>query len=188
MKQFFLCSSIFALSLGFGCVSDDDFNPISFIGREAGWVIETINSDFQVQADAAIAALTDEQISAAGLTRAELTASYNARVASLTQVDDCDRDDVLFFLDDGQMRIIKGSITCMGAGDPTVLASFNNNVYSTDSGATRMTIRRPDGTIIHNYSINSLTPERMQLDERRTVADTLVGDIIYDLSYLLMPD
>lgn len=188
MKQFILFALIAAAFISTGCGSDDDFNPISFIGREAGWIIETINSDFQVQADAAIAALTDEQLSAAGRTRAELTASFNARVATQTQVEDCDRDDILFFLESGQMSILRGSVTCPEAGDPTVLAPFNNNTYTTNAAATRMTVRRLDGTIIHNYSITSLTPERMQLEERRTVADTLVGEVVYDISYGLVPN
>lgn len=188
MKQFLLYASMFVLLLGFGCGSDDDFNPVTFIGREDGWVVNAVNSDFQVQADAAIAALTDEQLSAAGLTRAELTATYDARVATQTEVMDCDRDDVLYFLGNGEMRIIKGSVTCPETGDPTVLASFNNNNFTTDASATRIVVRRPNGGTIHTYAISILTVDQMQLDERRTITDTLVGEIVYDLSYVLIPN
>lgn len=184
MKQSYLLLLLTVLLIA-ACGNDDSINPISFIGNDNGWVIESVTSDYQVQADAAIAALTEEALMMAGRTRAEVQAQFDASIATQTNVEDCDRDDLLFFVDNGEMRVIKGNVICAEPGDPTVLAIFNQNNYSTNADATRMTIRRSDGSTVGVYDITELTADIMQLDQRRTVTDTLVGPVEYDFQFRL---
>ena len=62
MKQLSLLSLLFVLFLTSACVDDDGGNPIAFIGRADGWVIDNVDTDFGAKATAAINALTDEEI------------------------------------------------------------------------------------------------------------------------------
>lgn len=189
MKNFpslLLLSGITFATLSFStCGSDDDVNPISFIGRDFGWAIESVTSDFQERADAAIAALTDEEIAAAGRTRAEITETFNTIVDRETNVDDCDRDDGLFFVDNGEIRVLKGDVMCPEAGDPSVLDPFNNLNYVTNADATMMMVRFPGGALQSTYTIVELRDGLLELEQRRTVTDTLVGSVAYDISYRL---
>lgn len=167
------------------CGDDEGVSPISFIGRPFGWTIQSVTSDFQQQADAAIAALTDEEISAAGRTRAEITEEYNFTISQQTSVDDCDLDDGLFFADNGEMRVLQGDVRCPESGDPSVVGVFNNFNYITNADATEMTIRFPGGSFQSTYTITELTNEIMELEQSRVISDTLVGDVVYDISYRL---
>ncbi len=183
MKQFYF--GFLVLLLSAACGDDDDINPISFIGNDNGWIIESVVSDFQAQADAAIAALTEAQLMNAGRTRAEIQEQFDALIATQTGVEACDLDDILFFVENGEMRIIKGNVDCPEPGNPTVLAPFNQNNYTTNADATLMTVRRSDGLTLGVYTIVELTADVMQLDQRRSVTDTLVGVVAYDFSYRL---
>ena len=189
MKRFpflLISFSLLLAALSFSaCGGDDDVNPITFIGRPFGWAIVSVTSDFQQQTDAAIAALTDEEIAAAGRTRAEITEAYNTIIARQTNVDDCDLDDGLFFVDNGEVRVLKGDVICPEAGDPSVLGTFDGNNYITNADATEMTIRFPGGMVQSIYTISVLTDGMMELEQRRVVSDTLVGDVRYDISYRL---
>jgi hypothetical protein len=167
------------------CGDDEGVSPISHIGRPFGWTIESVTSDFQQQADAAIAALTDEDIAAAGRTRAEITDDYNAIIAGQTNVDDCDLDDGLFFADIGEIRVLQGNVFCPEPGDPSVLGIFDNLNYITNADATEMTIRFPGGAFQSTYTIIELTNEIMELEQRRVISDTLVGNVEYDINYRL---
>jgi hypothetical protein len=190
MKQFpslLITFSLLLAALSFStCGSDDDVSPITYIGRPTGWVIESVTSDFQQQADAAIAALTDEEIAAAGRTRAEIIEGFNTIIARETSFDDCDRDDGLFFVDNGEVRILQGDVICPGVGDPSVLAPFDNKNYITNAAGTEMTIRFPGGMVQSRYNMPVLMDGLMELEQQRTVSDTLVGDVRYDINYRLI--
>jgi hypothetical protein len=189
MKRFtsYLVSlSLILAVLSFSTSGDDDnVNPRTHLGRTFGWALTSVTSDFQQQAEAAIAALTDEEISAAGRTRAEITESFNTIIARETNFEDCDRDEALVFIDNGEIRVQKGDVLCPEPGDPSVIGSFNNKNYTTNADATEMTIRFPDGAFNSIYTITVLTDEIMELEQRRTVSDTLVGDVMYNISYRL---
>lgn len=191
MKRFpslLISFSLILAALSFStCGNDDDVSPITYIGRAGGWTISTINSDFQQQADAAIAALSDEEIAAAGRTRAEITEAYNTTIARETNIDDCDLDDGLFFVDNGEVRVFQGDVFCPEPGDPTVLAPFDADYnYRTNADATEMTIRFPGGQVQSVYNITELLDGLIELEQRRILADTLVGDVRYDISYRLI--
>jgi hypothetical protein len=190
MKRFpflFITFSLLLAALSFSsCGDDDDVNPISFIGRPVGWSLESVTSNFQQQADAAIAAITDEEIAAAGRTRAEITETFNTIIARETNFDDCDRDDGLYFVDNGEVRVLQGDVICPEPGDPSVMASFDGNNYITNAAGTEMTIRFPGGTIQSRYNIPVLMDGLMELEQQRTVSDTLVGDVEYDINYRLL--
>jgi hypothetical protein len=189
MKRFpsFLISlSLLLAALSFSaCGDDDNVSPITFIGRPFGWELAAVTSDFQQQADAAISALTDEEIAAAGRTRAEIVETFNTIIARETNFDDCDRDDNLVFVDNGEIRVLKGAVICPEPGDPSVMAPFDNNNYITNADATQMTVRFPGGAVQSIYTITVLLDGLMELEQRRTVADTLVGVVAYEISYRL---
>ncbi|MFK8162789.1 MAG: hypothetical protein AB8H12_10035 [Lewinella sp.] len=189
MKQSITFFFLFVLTLTTisfsSCGGDDDVNPIAFIGRDFGWAIESVNSNFQESADAAIAALSDEDIAAAGRTRAGITASFDTLIATQTNVEACDLDDALFFIENGAVQILKGDVMCPETGDPSVFAPFNNTNYSTNFDASVMTFRRSDGSTQGVYDVVVLVEGMMQLDQRRVISDTLVGNVEYDISYRL---
>lgn len=182
MKQFlFLLSFVFLIA---SCGDDDGgLGRITFIGIPGGWVIASVESDLGAKSSAAVASTTDENINMANLTRAELEQRFQDLTDEETGVDDCDRDDILFFLDNGQMRIIKGVVTCPGVDDPTILMGFNDNFYSTDLGATMMTVRSADDVGLGVYTIEELDANNFRLTTTKSYSDLLVGSFTYEITY-----
>lgn len=184
MKQFlFLLSLLFLIA---SCGDDDGgLGRITFIGIPNGWVIASVESDLGAKSSAAVAAVSEEDLSMANTTRGELEQRFQNLTNEETGVDDCDRDDVLFFLENSQMRIIKGMVTCPGAGDPTVLMDFNDNFYSSDLQATRMNVRSPDDVELGVYTIEELDANNFRLSTTKTYSDLLVGSFTYELTYIM---
>ncbi|WP_273445335.1 hypothetical protein [Neolewinella agarilytica] len=185
MKQFFFLLTIVLFITSCGGDDDGDLGRITFIGRDAGWVIASINSDLGEKSSAAVAATSDEDIAMTGQTRAEVEQQFIDLTLAETSVDNCDRDDVLFFLDNGQMRIIQGAEVCPEAGDPTVLMGFNDNFYSSDLGATMLVIRSDDGVELETYTVEELNASTFSLRTTRTFSNLLVGSFTYEVSYTL---
>ena len=184
MKQFFLITLALTITLFSACADDDDTNPIIFIGNPDGWMIQSVDSDFQAKADAAIANLTDEELMAASRTRAEVTATYNDRVANVTNVDPCDQDDGLFFSADGATQLLRRFEFCPD-GDLNVLDVFHARAYALNAGATSITFRDANGANADVYDVNELSAASLRLSKTRSVADTLVGTFMYDIQYNL---
>lgn len=182
MKQFFLL--ILALTVLFfsGCGDDEDLNPIIFISPIDGWQIQTVTSDFQAQADAAIAAVTEEELMVANLTRAEVTAIFDERVANTTQVEACDQDDGLFFSPEGATQLLRRFEFCPD-GDLNVLDIFHARAYSLTASASSITFRNVDGTNADTYDVDELAQTKLRFSQTRTVSDTLVGTFMYDIEY-----
>lgn len=184
MKQFFLLTLALAITLFSACGDDDDVNPVVFIGNPNGWTIQSIESNFQAQADAAIADLTDEELMAANRTRAEVTAIFNDRVADVTEVDPCDQDDGLFFSGQGATQLLRRFTPCPD-GDLNVLDVFHAKAYGLNAGATSITFRDVNGSNPDTYDVDELTATNFSLSKTRTVSDTLVGSFMYDIQYNL---
>lgn len=184
MKQlfFFLLPLLF---LAAACGDDDDLDPIFNIGRADGWQVTLVDSDFAEKADAAIAAVSEADLQAANRTREELESTYAVFVARETLVEDCDRDDILFFLENGQMRIIKEGAVCPGPGDPNVLIGFNDNFFSTNLAATELTIRDVNDVLLAEYVIEELNSEVFRLGTNRMAPDSLLGNFTYNVTYSL---
>jgi hypothetical protein len=183
MKQFtLLLFGLFLLSSG--CGGDDD-NRLTLIGRADGWRVASVSSDLESLADAAIAALTEEQLSTDSRTRADIQQQYDLRIARETQVDDCDKDEILFFIENGQMRIIRGNVPCPEPGDPNVLVGFNDNFYQSDFDATQLVFRTSGGDQLATYEVLELTSSIFRLQTERTVIDSLVPTLVYQVAYTL---
>lgn len=183
MKQLSLLSLLFVLFLTSACVDDDGGNPIAFIGRADGWVIDNVDTDFGTKATAAINALTDEEIADDPRTRDAIVADYETRARTASQVDDCDRDDILFFVQNGVMRIILGNVPCAEDGDASPLAVFNDKIYSSNTDASEITIREPNGQFIDRFTVLELTEDRFTIETQRTVPDSLLSDLNYMIQY-----
>ncbi len=182
MKQFFLLALALTITLFSACGDDDDVNPIIFIGAVDGWMIQTVTSDFQAQADAAIANVTDEEFMTANLTRAEVTATFNTRVANVTQVEPCDQDDGLFFSADGATQLLRRFEFCPD-GDLNVLDVFHARAYSLTANASSITFRDANGANADTYDVDELTATKLRFSKTRSVEDTLVGTFMYDVEY-----
>lgn len=182
MKQFFLLSLALTISLFSACGDDDNLNPIIFIGAVDGWMIQTVTSDFQSQADAAIAAVTDQEFMDAGFTRAEVTELYNTRVANATQVEPCDQDDGLFFSADGATQLLRRFTFCPD-GDLNVLDRFHARAYSLNANASMITFRDANGANADVYTVEELSATTLAMSQARTVTDTLIGTFMYDIDY-----
>jgi hypothetical protein len=181
MKQFFLLTLALSVTLFAGCV-EDDVNPIVFIGAADGWMIESVTSNYQAQADAAIASVTDETFAAADTTRAEVTAIYNTRVANATQVEPCDQDDGLFFSPQGATQLLRRFDICQN-GDLNVLDVFHARAYSLTGDASTITFRDVTGANSDAYNVDELTATKLRFSKTRTVEDTLIGTFMYDIAY-----
>ncbi|MTB51073.1 hypothetical protein [Lewinella sp. W8] len=190
MRQLFLLLAAAAVIFHSGCTDNtDELGPITNIGRENGWVISSASTTLETVADGRIANLTDQEISDAGETRENLQQTYAARAAAQAGVDDCDRDDVLFFLENGAMRIIQGDMQCPEPGDPTVLSPFNDNFYVTDLDGTFMVVRNEEGTLIDEYTIVSISGTQFVVTATRELRlDNLVGAFNYTTTYEMIPN
>lgn len=184
MKQFFLITLALTITLFSACGDDDDVNPIIFIGNPDGWTIQTVTSDFQAQADAAIANVTDEAFMTAGRTRAEVTVIYNDLVADVVNVDPCDQDDGLFFSADGATQLLRRFEFCPG-GDLNVLDVFHARAYTFNANATSLTFRDANGSNADVYDVDELSAANLRFSKTRSVVDTLVGTFMYDIEYSL---
>ena len=183
MKQFFLLTLALTITLFAGCGNDDDdVNPIVFIGTIDGWMIEAVTSNYQAQADAAIASVTEEDLAAAGLTRAEVTSIFNTRIADATQVEPCDQDDGLFFSPEGATQLLRRFEFCPD-GDLNVLDVFHARAYSLTGDASQITFRALNGSNADVYNIDELSVAKFRFGKTRTVSDTLVGTFMYDIEY-----
>ena len=182
MKQFFLSLMALTILTFSACGDDDDVNPIIFIGAVDGWMIESVTSDFQARADAAVAAVTDEALAAAGRTRAEVTEDFNQRVADATQVEDCDQDDGLFFSADGATQLLRRFTVCPD-GDLNVLDRFHARAYALTADAASLTFRDASGSNPDTYAVEELTATKLRISQVRTLEDSLVGTFMYDIEY-----
>lgn len=185
MKQFYILS-VLVLFFASGCLEDPEISPISRIGRPQGWFVNAVVSNFDTQVAAAIASTDDASFSAADTTRAGVTAIYEARIAAITQVEACDRDDIIFFLQEGPIRIIQMLEQCPEAGDPTVLARFQDRTWSTDGTATILRIRN-GGVNQAVYEVLEITDQDFRIRDTREVVDTLIGTFTYDIEYQMKP-
>jgi hypothetical protein len=184
MKQFFFITLALTITLFSACNDDDDVNPIIFIGNPDGWMIQTVTSNFQAQADAAIASVTDEALMTAGLTRAEVTTIYNERVANVVNVDPCDQDDGLFFSADGATQLLRRFTFCPD-GDLNVLDVFHAKSYTLNANATSLTFRDANGANGDLYDVGELSAANLRFGRTRSVSDTLVGTFMYNIEYSL---
>ncbi|MEL7163099.1 MAG: hypothetical protein AAFN92_20230 [Bacteroidota bacterium] len=173
------------LFLSSGCGNDDDVPIITIIGRQDGWSVTDVESDFAAQANAAITAATDEELANDTRTRADIQAQFDLLVAQETAVDDCDRDDALLFRSDGLMQLFRGDVICPGTGDPHVLDGLKNFFYSTDIDGTRMRIRNLDNETVTTYDILELSEDAFRFKNNRVVEDSTVGPVLYELTYSL---
>ncbi|MBC6995185.1 hypothetical protein QWY85_05650 [Neolewinella lacunae] len=185
MNKYFFVFALLVLGLS-NCGEPDTIGRVSFIGRADGWRADAVESNLESLAASAIAQLSDAQIAATGRTRESIQAQYDLRVTRETMVEDCDRDDLIFFLDNGQMRIIFGNVGCPDPQDPGILAGFNDNFYRADLDATRFELLRPDQSLIANFEVLELTENVFRLETTRTVTDSLVGTINYDWALRLV--
>lgn len=190
MKQIAILSFLILL-LAAGCGSDDDdgfFNRIAQIGRLDGWIINEVISDYGAKVNDAIDALTDEEIAADPRSREELRMQYAALIRTATVVDDCDRDDVLFFLDNGLMRIILGDDACGTEGDPNPLARFHDRTYSVNIDATEMSVRANTGVFLGLYELDELNSGVFSFETEASVADSIFTNLTYNIRYELIPN
>ncbi|TXF91647.1 hypothetical protein FUA23_00245 [Neolewinella aurantiaca] len=185
MKQFLLFSLALTITLFSACGDDDDVSPLVFIGNPDGWMIETIESDYQAQADAAIAGVTDEEFAAAGRTRAGVAAEYDSLVAIVTLVEPCDQDDGLFFSVEGATQLLRRFEICEN-GDLNVLDVFHARAYALNASATTITFRDVTGANPVVYDVDELSENNLSFSGTRMVSDTIVGDFSYDIQYNLI--
>jgi hypothetical protein len=190
MRQLFTIMAVAAVIFHSGCTDNTgELGPITNIGRENGWIISSASTTLASVAEGRIANLTDQEISDAGETRENLRATYIAEAEAEAGVDDCDRDDVLFFLENGAMSIISGDVECPELGDPTVLAPFNGNFYVADFAGTSMVVRTEDGTLVDNYTIVTINENQFILTTSRELRlDNLVGAFNYTTTYEMIPN
>ncbi|MEL6846286.1 MAG: hypothetical protein AAFP02_24020 [Bacteroidota bacterium] len=190
MRQLFTLLVVAAALLYTGCTDNTgELGPITNIGRENGWIISSASSTLLTEATTRIANLTDQEISDAGETRENLMATYAAEADTQAEVNDCDRDDVLFFLENGAMRIIQGDMACPELGDPTVLSPFNDNFYVTDLEGTFMVVRTEDGTLVDEYTIVTITANQFVVTAARELRlDNLVGAFNFTTTYEMIPN
>lgn len=185
MKNFALLA-LLILFLSSGCDDDDMINPISQIGRADGWRISSISSDMETQVNAALAGLTDADIDADPRSREALEAEYAERVSTTTIVDDCDRDDLFFFVSTGIMRLILQGETCAADGDPHPLSAYNDRTYSLNNDASEITIRSAGGAFLDRFSVTEVTANTLSFEGERTVGDSIFTDLTYQIRYDLI--
>lgn len=190
MKQLTLLA-LLLVCLAPGCADDDDdtlFNRIALIGRADGWRLGEVVSDMDQVVNGAIDALTEEELADDPRDRDELRLQYAPIIRTATQVNDCDRDDVLFFVENGVLRIIQGDVPCGSGGDPNPLARFNNRTYTTDAQATEILIRATSGELLGTYDIEMLNDDLFAFEREVTVADSVFTDVRYSIRYELVPN
>lgn len=185
MKRYSLLAFLF-IFLSFGCQDEEEINPIAQIGRADGWRLSAIDSDVEEKVTAAIAALTDEQIEADPRSREFLEQEYEDRVRALTTIDDCDRDDVFFFISNGTMRLILQGETCPTDGDPNPLSTYSDRSYSLNNDASELTIRSSGGAFLDRFDILEISRSNLILEGSRTVSDSIFTDLSYQIRYDLM--
>lgn len=190
MRQLFTLLVVTVIVLSTGCTDNTgELGPITNIGRENGWIIGAASTTLEMEAAARIAALTDQEISDAGETRENLLQTYAAEAATEAGVDDCDQDDVLFFLENGAMRIIQGELQCPEPGDPTVLSPFNDNFFVTDFAGTSMVVRTEEGALVDEYTILTINGDQFVVTTSRELRlDNLVGAFNYSTTYEMTPN
>lgn len=187
MKRFTLFASLLVL-FSLGCGEDSTINPISQIGRADGWKISAITSDMEQKVDAAIAALTDEQINADPRSREELEQEYEERISTTTIVDECDRDDVFFFVSNGTMRLILLGANCPADGFSHPLFVFNDRTYSVNNDASEVTIRSSGGVFLDRFNVVEISENSFILEGPRSISDTIFTDLTYQIRYDLIPE
>lgn len=185
MKQFILFALLVVI-LATGCDDDDMLNPIAQIGRADGWKISSIDSDMEAKVDAALAAVTDAQIDADPRSREALEMEYEERVSTTTVVDDCDRDDLFFFVSNGTMRLILDGVTCAADGDPNPLSGYSDRSFSLNNDASEITIRSAGGAFLDRFSILEVSQNTFVFEGERTIADSIFTDLTYQIRYDLI--
>lgn len=190
MKQLSLLAFLLVLLVS-ACGDDDDdgdllFDRIARIGRADGWRLASVDSDFDARVNAAIDGLTDEQIAADTRTRDDLRQQYSPFIRAATTVDECDRDDILFFVQNGAMRIIGGDVECPVGGDPSPILRFNDRTYTTDGTASELTVRASSGELTGVYEIFDLTDEQFNFGTEVEVQDSIFTDLTYSIRYNLV--
>lgn len=182
MKYFAYALLATACLLTSACLDDDDQGPITSIGRADGWFIESVTTDFQERFEDALAAVDDGTLAAADTTREAISDAYARDIAEV-DVDDCDRDDALFFLGDGQFTIIFGPNDC--PDNLNTLSFFVGQRYATDLAGTSLRLRNTDGMLLATYDIETINGDEFIFSRTVTVIDTLLGDFNYEVEYEL---
>ena len=185
MTKLFWPFAFALLVLGTACVGDDDDDlpAITRIGRADGWFVDAINSDYRAAFEQQLASVSDQALAERDTSRAGITAATLPRIEQATSVDDCDRDDTIFFLGNGAISVIEGAVACP-AGEPSITDFFDGNVFSTDFAGTEFRLRRSDGTLVGDFAITRLDDSFVF---RRTVSvqDSVIGGYAYDLEFVL---
>lgn len=183
MKSIVTLLAVGLLLLAASCDDDDPFNPLTTLSRFDGWFLVSVESDFAAQVDAAVAAVSDEDLLQLGQTRAELRAEFDDEIAAVTGVEDCELDNVIFF-DQGVVAVIENGQPCPAGSGPDVLVDFNPRRYSSDLEVTRLTLNDDDGTFFTEYTVTTITPEAFSLQQDRTVTGNLVlPNFTYSITY-----
>ncbi|MEM6770859.1 MAG: hypothetical protein AAF597_09770 [Bacteroidota bacterium] len=185
MKRITLLAACFVF-LSLGCGGDMEVNPIAQIGRADGWLLASITSDMETQVDAAIAALTDEQIDNDPRSRENIEAEYETAVRRTTVVDACDQDDLFFFFNTGVFRLISSGVACAAGSDANPLSEYQDLSYSVNSEATELTIRTNGGVFRDRFTFVEITPDRLVFEGPRVIRDSLFNDLTYQIRYDLI--
>ncbi|THH41474.1 hypothetical protein [Neolewinella litorea] len=173
MKNFFLTGLILLVLLA-ACGEDDaPLLPINQLSRFDGWQIVSVESDFAARVDEAVMALPDSTVDSSGLTREEIRGNYDDRIAAVTAIEDCERDDVLFF-DGGLVVLVKDGADCPENSPPHVLDVFDLKRYSSDLSVTRLTLSDQANTESTEYEVVEVSEELLVLRQDRTVENNLI--------------
>ncbi|NJB85353.1 hypothetical protein GGR26_001098 [Lewinella marina] len=181
LSLFFL---LFILLLTTACQDDDaPVAPVNQLSRFDGWQLVSVESDFAERVTAAVTALPDSTVEKSGLTREEIRGNYDVRIAAVTGVEDCERDDVLFF-DAGWVVLIKNGADCPENSPPHVLAGFDLKRYSTDFSVTRLTLTDDARSESSEYEVVELDDERLVVRQSRRVENNLIlPSFSYTITY-----
>ena len=186
MSRLFLLLVCSFLFFALACGDDDDLSPITNIGRQDGWFVQAVDSDFASRFDAQLAALPDAFFADNDTTRTGVEAIYADRIERLTNVEACDRDDILFFFPDGEILTAKGDVTCDAPGDPSVTDYFDRLFYAASADGSTFRLRTRDNAEIGRFDVSVLNGDRFVFARDVTVTDTLIGDFTYALEYDLV--
>ncbi|WP_116124413.1 hypothetical protein [Lewinella sp. IMCC34183] len=175
---------LFVLLTAASCQKDTEpVSPINQLSRFDGWQIVTVESNIAAAADSTVAALPDSTVAQSGRTREEIRESLNPAIRGLTGVDDCERDDALFF-ESGVVAYGVAGTACDSTSLPHVLTPFNRMRYATDIDVTTLTIISQDETERTPYNVERINGEELVIQRQRRMAENLlVPAYPYNITY-----
>ena len=184
MSRLYFLLPLILIFLASACDDDDsELGRITIIGRNDGWAVENINSDFRAKYQAAIDGTDDAVFTAADTTRTAVAFAYEEQASRLIDVEACDRDDAIFFFGDGEILNAKLGTDC--PDDRSVTDPFNQLFYSSDLNVDNLRLRDARGQAVATYAVSTLNESEWVFSRTVSVADTLIGNFNYELEYEL---